>query len=274
MTTMAAFWLGLVQGLTEFFPVSSSGHLVLLQHFFGIQEPQLAFDIVVHLGTALAVIFFTWQELGAIIAAFFKLPRWLLQGDIAVAWEKEPGLRLLAWIVLGSIPAVVVGVLFQDQFTALFGKPIVVSLLLLVTGLILLRADKLKFGQETLEGIKAKDSFLIGCAQAFAILPGVSRSGSTIAAGLSRDLTRGSAAKFSFLLSLPAIAGAAVLELWDLGQSQISGGSLVVGFLTAAISGYFAIRYLVSLLEQGKLRNFAYYCFVVGLVSFLAIVAF
>ncbi len=271
MTTVTAFWLGLVQGLTEFFPVSSSGHLVLLQHFFGIREPQLAFDVIVHLGTAVAVIAFTWRELGEILASLVKLPRWLIGGKLAQAWSQERGLRLLGLLVLGSIPAGLAGIFLQDQFRALFGAPIVVSVLLLVTGLILLGADKAQQGDKQLAEVRAGDSFLVGLAQAGAILPGISRSGSTIAAGLKLGLSREAAAKFSFLLSLPAIGGAALLELGDLGQSAISRGSLAVGFVTSALAGYFAIRYLVALLQRGKLRGFAYYCFAVGLASFVAI---
>lgn len=270
MTTVTAFWLGLVQGLTEFFPVSSSGHLVLLQHFFGIREPQLAFDVIVHLGTAVAVIAFTWRELGEILASLVKLPRWLIGGKLAQA-QDERGLRLLGLLVLGSIPAGLAGIFLQDQFRALFGAPIVVSVLLLVTGLILLGADKAQQGDKQLAEVRAGDSFLVGLAQAGAILPGISRSGSTIAAGLKLGLSREAAAKFSFLLSLPAIGGAALLELGDLGQSAISRGSLAVGFVTSALAGYFAIRYLVALLQRGKLRGFAYYCFAVGLASFVAI---
>ena len=270
MTTVTAFWLGLVQGLTEFFPVSSSGHLVLLQHFFGIREPQLAFDVIVHLGTAVAVIAFTWRELGEILASLVKLPRWLIGGKLAQA-QDERGLRLLGLLVLGSIPAGLAGIFLQDQFRALFGAPIVVSVLLLVTGLILLGADKAQQGDKQLAEVRAGDSFLVGLAQAGAILPGISRSGSTIAAGLKLGLSREAAAKFSFLLSLPAIGGAALLELGDLGQSAISRGSLAVGFVTSALAGYFAIRYLVALLQRGKLRGFAYYCFAVGLAGFVAI---
>jgi undecaprenyl-diphosphatase len=269
MTPFVAFWLGLVQGLTEFFPVSSSGHLVLLQHFFGIRESQLAFDVMVHLGTAVAVIIFTWRELVEILSSLIHIPGWLFGGKLKEAWQKEEGLRLLVWLLVGSIPAGLFGILLQDQLREVFGAPRTVSLLLLVTGLILLWAEG-RSGERKLGQIEAKESLLVGLAQAGAILPGISRSGSTIAAGLSLGLTREAAAKFSFLLSLPAIAGAAVLELGDLGQITISKANLAVGFFTSALAGYFAIRFLVQVLKQGKLRGFAYYCFAVGLVSLLA----
>lgn len=273
MTTLVAFWLGLVQGLTEFFPVSSSGHLVLLQYFFGIREPQLAFDVMVHLGTALAVIVFTWRELLEILSAFVRIPGWLLKGKLTQAWQQEEGLRLLAWLVVGSIPAGLAGVFLQDYLRVVFGAPAVVSILLLVTGFILLWAEGERKGK-VLAQVNAKDSLLVGLAQAGAILPGISRSGSTIAAGLKVGLDREAAAKFSFLLSLPAIAGAAVLELGDLGKISLSKATMAVGFITSAVAGYFAIRFLVHVLKEGRLRGFAYYCFAVGLVSLLAIALF
>jgi undecaprenyl-diphosphatase len=245
MTTFVAFWLGLVQGLTEFFPVSSSGHLVLFQHYFGIQEPQLAFDVMVHLGTAAAVIAYTWPELKGIFSSLGRLPRWLANGELKAAWAQNQSLRLLAWLIVGSIPAGAVGVLFEDQLSAVFGNPAAVSCLLVVTGIILLATDRTQ-GKKELGQMDAKGSFAVGLAQAVAVLPGISRSGSTIAAGLKAGLSREAAAKYSFLLSLPA---------------------MLVGFVTAAFSGYFAIRFLVQLLQRGKLRWFAYYCFAVGLIS-------
>ena len=270
MTVFMAFWLGLVQGLTEFFPVSSSGHLVLLQHFFGIREPQLAFDVMVHLGTAAAVVVFTWQEIRSILSALAEIPRLLLRGELAEAFRENQGLRLAALIIFGSIPAGAVGLLFEEQLSALFAKPVLVSLLLFVTGFILLASDKAA-GRKKLDQMSFANSFFVGLAQAAAILPGISRSGSTIAAGLKAGLSRETAAKFSFLLSLPAILGAGLLQLGDISGGAVSSGAMIVGFLTAALSGYFAIGFLVMRLQAGRLRSFAYFCFAVGAVCLLAI---
>ena len=270
MTVYMAFWLGLVQGLTEFFPVSSSGHLVLLQHFFGIREPQLAFDVMVHLGTAAAVVVFTWQEIRSILSALrrFKASAPRRAGG---SFQGKSGLAPCRADHFRQHPRRSCGTSLEEQLSALFAKPVLVSLLLFVTGFILLASDKAA-GRKKLDQMSFANSFFVGLAQAAAILPGISRSGSTIAAGLKAGLSRETAAKFSFLLSLPAILGAGLLQLGDISGGAVSSGAMIVGFLTAALSGYFAIRFLVRLLQAGRLRSFAYYCFAVGAVSLLAII--
>jgi undecaprenyl-diphosphatase len=260
MTIIQALLLGLLQGATEFLPISSSGHLVLVPWLLGWSHPSLTFDTTVHLGTLLAVVLYFWGDIVQIIRGVFKTlsDRSLQDFHGRLGWL----------IALGTIPAVVLGVLFEDFFEQLFGTPLLVSCFLLITGLILLLSERISKRVRTLESLTWKDSLLIGLAQGAAIAPGISRSGATIAAGLAVGVQREAAARFSFLLALPIILGAGMLKLneaIEIGLSNADFINLLVGFVMAAISGYACIHFLLSYLRRRSLYLFAAYCWVFGL---------
>ena len=262
MTLLRAILLGILQGATEFIPISSSGHLVLVPWLLNWPQPRLAFDVIVHWGTVVAVLGVFWRDLYRLLLAGFKSlrTRSLADPEARVAW----------WIVIGTIPAVVVGYLFEDFFEALFGTPVAAAVLLLVTGIVLSVSERLGARTREAEGMSWLDALLVGLAQAAAIAPGISRSGATIAAGLFLGVKRAAAARFSFLLVVPAILGAGVLSLLDLASEGGLAGDwplLASGFLAAAISGYVCIRFLLSYLRQGRLYVFAVYVWLLGAAS-------
>ncbi len=273
MNLIQGIILGIIQGLTEFIPVSSSGHLVLVPWALNWPAPSLLFDTMVHWGTLLAVITYFWRDWLAVIRGFFS--SLTTRGP----WNAAPGGRLaaldsrLAWgIILGTLPAVVLGVLFDEFFESLFGTPVAVAAFLFVTALILIVSERLGQRTRELDTLKIPDALVIGVAQALAIAPGISRSGATIATGLARGLTREAAARFSFMLSAPIIAGAGSQQLLKLLLSNEPAPDLTVviaGFLAAAIAGYLCIRYLLAYLRQGKLYVFAAYCVVIGAAALL-----
>jgi len=264
MNTFRAIVLGLVQGATEFLPISSSAHLVLLPWFLGWEEPGLGFDTIVHWGTLSAVLSLFWRDLLAISRAWF---RGLYRGRI------EEDEAKLAWlIIIGTIPGVLAGAVLEDFFESLFGSPPLVALLLLVTGLILSISELLERKWRDCEELSFLDSFIIGVAQACAISPGISRSGVTIAMGLICGLRREEAARFSFLLSTPIIFGAGLLQLVNLfqvGELEAQFPLLLIGFLTSTVSGWLCIKFLLSYLRRGRLYPFAIYCLLAGFSCYL-----
>lgn len=250
MNLLKVIILGIVQGVTEFLPISSSGHLVIFQHFMKINEG-LTLDVFLHFGTLLAVIVVYWDDI------------------IGMITLKREYRKLTYYIILGSIPAGVIGILFEDIFEQLFSTLTVVGVALLVTGTFLWLSDRIGNEERNLKDMELSDSVVVGFAQAFAIIPGISRSGSTIVAGLFKGLDRRLAAKFSFLLSVPVIGGATLLKTKDIVTAGFSGITLlelVVGTLSAAVAGYFSIKLLLKLINQEKLSIFAYYCWILGLV--------
>jgi undecaprenyl-diphosphatase len=255
MDIIQAIILGLLQGITEFIPVSSSGHLVLVPWLLGWDSPGLVFGTVVHWGTLVAVLAYFWRDWLGLISAWLRgLVRW--------DW-RDPLARLMWLLIVGSIPAAVIGFLLEDFFESLFGKPAWVGVFLLVTAA-LLTLGELK-GDRTREmaDLRWSDALVIGLAQAAAIAPGISRSGATIATGLFRGLERTVAARFSFLLATPIIFGAGLFKLMDLGAMADSAAqipALVAGFLAAAVSGYICIWVLLRYLQRGSLYPFAIYC--------------
>jgi undecaprenyl-diphosphatase len=253
--------LGVVQGLTEFLPVSSSGHLVITQHLFGISEGVLAFDVAVHLGTLLAVFLALRNDVAILFAG-------LRPGNDP---QTQLGRRLIGMLIVGTIPAMVVGLLFRDIIAGFFSSVSVTGVMLLVTGTILYMGERVKTEERRLRTLRASDAFLIGCGQALAVMPGLSRSGTTISTGLARGVAGDDAARFSFLMAIPVILGAAILELPAALKAGIgpSLSVLAVGIVVAAITGYAAIFMLQRIIQQGRLRVFAYYTWVVGLVVLL-----
>ena len=262
MNIFQALVLGIVQGATEFVPISSSGHLVLVPWLLNWPEPGLAFDTIVHWGTLVAVLAFFWRDFVALARAWARslMERNLDQTEAKLAWL----------IIVGTLPAALIGYLWQDFFESLFSSPSRVATLLLVTGAILAVSERLGKRQRSLDDLNWLDSVLIGLAQSLAIAPGISRSGATIAMGLLRGVKREAAARFSFLLATPIIFGAGLLQLLKLFQSGAVGAQLlplVIGFLAAAISGYLCIKFLLAYLQRGRLYVFAIYCWLAGIAS-------
>ena len=252
MTFFHAILLGAVQGLTEFLPVSSSGHLVIFQHILGVQESPLTFDIMLHMGTLLAVFVAFWDDIINIL--------------------KKPFTRLTYLIVVGCIPAAIAGYLVAPFIEKAFESLLVVGLGLIFTGFALRFSEKWsreKIGLKDIPNTSYKDALFIGLLQAVAIVPGISRSGSTIAAGLFAGMERELAARFSFLLSIPVILGAGIFELSDVSSSAWSQNLVpyTVGTLVAALFGYLAIKIVMRLVRHGRLSVFSYYCWAVALVT-------
>lgn len=262
MNLFQAFFLGVLQGATEFLPVSSSGHLVLVPWLLQWPASSLAFDAVVHWGTAVAVIAYFWRDWVAIVGDAFR--------SINL---KSLDLKSTAWLILlGTIPAALIGYLLEDFFEEMFSRPVAAAGFLLVTAALLAVSERLGRRERDLDTLNWLDALLVGLAQALAIFPGVSRSGSTIAAGLALGLRRESAARFSFLLATPIILGAGLLKVVDLAQTgglAAQAPSLVVGFVTAGVVGFGCIHFLMRYLQRRPLYPFAIYCAVGGIVCLL-----
>lgn len=273
MDVIIAFILGLLQGLTEFVPISSSAHLVLVPWLFGWPDFGLFFDTMLHWGTLLAVLLYFRRDWIAIARGF--IASLTARGP----WNARPGGRLaapvnrLAWgLILGSIPAAVLGFLLNDFFERLFTTPRTVAAFLVITALILFFSERLSRRTRSLEALNIPDALAIGLGQALAIAPGISRSGATIAAGLTRGLTRNAAARFSFLLSMPVILGAGLMQAVDVATSPTVApppAVLLAGFAASALTGYLCIRFLLSYLRRGSLDLFAAYCAVAGSAALL-----
>lgn len=264
---MQALWLGVLQGVTEFLPVSSSGHLVLAKAILGIQTQGVAYEVFVHFGTFLAVLTVFWRDVWNMLRSLVRAMATPLPSNWCRRYHEDSFLRLGILIVLGTVPAAVVGLLFEREIETAFSNPFFVSLALIVTGTMLLGTRWAK-PHDTQFGIVR--ALLIGVAQSFAIWPGISRSGATIATAMYLRVDRSEAARFSFLLALPAILGAAVLEGLELFQSgQISEQvyTLLTGMIAAYISGMIALKWLLGVIRRGRLDRFSYYCLAVGLVA-------
>jgi len=249
---------GVVQGLTEFLPVSSSGHLVLLHFFFGIKEPQILFDLFLHMGTLAAVLIY-------------------FRRDIIEIVSKK---RHMLWLVLlGTIPLAFLALLFkfcvviENGFKQIFVNPFLVGFLLIITGLWLCLPNILKKNERPKTDIRNWQAIVVGLAQALAVLPGISRSGATISTGLLCDLEHKSAARYSFLLSIPAIIGVTIFKFRDINGSIHQNGFwiMIPGFLAALLVGYVAIHLLLKIVYAGRLYFFGFYCFLMGLIVMLGV---
>ena len=268
-----AILMGIIQGVAEFLPISSSGHLALFQQFFGmenVEEKYMMFTVMLHFGTLISVLVVYWRDVLEMIREFFL-------GIAALAGKNKgtpppPARRMVMLIIVATLPLFVM-VFLQDAVNVLFASPIMVSIALLCTGFILYFSDRLARGRKTARSATVADALIVGCGQALAVIPGLSRSGTTISVGMMRGFDRSFAVRFSFLMSLPAILGANVLELKSAAESGFDTAELpmyLVGVAVAAVVGYFAIRLVKTLSHQGKFGRFAYYCWAVGLGSLIA----
>jgi len=264
--------LGVIQGLTEFLPVSSSGHLVLFQNLFGLTEPEIYFDISVHVGTLLAICVFFYKDLKGIAAALFSTSTWnVRRGGFDESLTRKPELKFFLLILVGTVPTAFIGLLLRPIAPKIFSNVQLVGVMLFVTGLLLWLTRRLKKGGGNAGQITLWDALCIGTIQGLAIFPGISRSGSTIAVGLFRGLDRETAARYSFLLSIPAILGAMVLELGQTPTSAVPPVRVVLlGAFIAAAVGYVALTILVHLVKKGDLYYFAPYCWALGLVTIVS----
>lgn len=260
--------LGFIQGLTEFLPVSSSGHLVISQYLFGIKIPGVAFEVFVHFGTSLAVIILFRNEIKDIISSFFQSIVKLLYKQSFFGFLKEDKHCKFAWFLfVSTIPGGIIGYFFQDIIEQAFYNSKFVALMLMVTGISLFLTDKYFVqGERTIKDLNFLDALFIGLAQAFAIIPGISRSGFTIMMGLGRRLERNFAASYSFLLSIPIILGTSLYKIRDIFHLDINIFILLISGFIAFISGYFAMLILTKMLVNFKLRIFSYYLWIVAIV--------
>ena len=272
MNLFEAILLGVVQGLAEFLPISSSGHLSVFQNFFGMSSSgtdNLFFDVLLHLGTLAAVFVAYWGEIKAMILEFFamvglrKLPR----------GQKPDRLsrRMIFFIIIGTLPLVAV-LPVKDYVDGLYSNTFFIGFAFLLTGTLLFLSDRMTRGNKDLRSATLVDVLLVGCAQAVAVVPGLSRSGSTVAAGLTRGFSREFAVKYSFLLSIPAVLGANLLSLIDAVQEGVDWSLMpmyLAGIVTAAVSGYLAIRLLKYITRKGSFGVFCYYCWGAGLVTLI-----
>lgn len=258
MEIWEAIILGILQGLTEFLPVSSSGHLELANHFFGIEEPNnLGFTMAVHLGTVLSTIVVFWKELARLLRGFFK-------------FRLNDETIFIINILISLLPILFVGMLFREQIEGMFtGNVALVGAMLLVTAALLLFAQFRK--PKTPRPVTPKSAFIIGIAQAAAVVPGLSRSGATISAGLMQGIKREEVARFSFLMVLIPIIGMNLLEVagGGFGGVTVDAAAVAAGFLTAFVTGVIACRWMIRLVNRGKLTWFAVYCIALGLFSII-----
>lgn len=251
--------LGMVQGLTEFLPVSSSGHLVLGQRLLGLHEPQLLFDVAVHVGTLAAVLVVFWRDIWSMV-----------RGLWATDEEGRRGRKLIMLVAAASVPTAIMGLAFKDYFESMFASLAAVGVALLITGCLLMVTTRAKGrGLDTVNTGPIR-ALVMGVAQGMAITPGISRSGATIATGLLLGLDREFAARLSFVMSIPAILGALLLQVLHIDDGSAATAALpvmVAGGLTAALVGWAALQFLLKIVRQGRLYLFSYYCWALGLTA-------
>jgi undecaprenyl-diphosphatase len=268
MTLFQSIFLGFIQGLTEFLPISSSAHLVLAPYLLNWKIPEqeaFIFDVLVQLGTLVAVIIYFWKDLVCILQA-------VITGILKAKPFADPNARLGWFLVLATIPAGIAGITVKKYVEAAFASPVATALFLLLTAVLLVAAELIGKRTRGVESLNWKDSLWIGIAQVISLFPGVSRSGSTIAGGMTRNLNRVSAGRFGFLMAIPVMLAAGAFEIVDLVHGSFTPGFITVmiaGFITAALVGYLSIHWLLRYLTRRPLYLFAGYC-----VALCAIVLF
>jgi len=264
--------LGIIQGLTEFLPVSSSGHLVLGQIFFGITESQLTFDISVHIGTLLAVLVVYAKDISAmLISVFGFVSKAVSFKPAAFLLKEDKNLQLAGLILIGSIPTAFIGIIIKQFEHILFSSTLLVGFMLILTGTILWASKNFYFKENKKSRLNIKKAVFIGITQGIAVIPGISRSGSTIAAGMFMGLDRHTAAKFSFLLSIPAILGAQILSIKDMMNNDLVLDPVTIyATIASFITGLAALKLLLSLVHSGRFHLFAPYCWLIGSLVLLS----
>lgn len=271
MNLIEAVILGIFQGIAEFLPISSSGHLVLLQKLFGIKEGNLFFTEMLHFGTLISIIVVYFNDIIKIIAEFFKLIFSILKREKIRSINKYQKLGIL--IILGSIPTAIIGIFFQDFFESLYASVLPIGFAFLLTGLLLWVSEKNSYQNKNIKAMSFLDAIIIGTAQGIAIIPGISRSGSTIVAGLLRGLSKPLATEYSFLLALPATLGAGLLGIIDIMKSDtkvLINFPLLIGVILSTIVGIFSIKFLINLINKNKLHYFSYYLWIIGIITILS----
>lgn len=268
MTYLMSVILGFIQGVAEFLPISSSGHLSIFQNWFGLEEPDNLFNVLLHFATLIAVCVVYWRDIVDMIAEFFR-------GIAALTNRKNdrgpvpPARRLVMMVILGTLPLVLV-LPIEDKVESLGASNVFVGIALLITGAILFVSDRMARGRKNARTATVVDALLVGCAQAVAVIPGLSRSGCTISAGMALGFDRTFAVRYSFLLSLPAVLGATLLKVLDMVRDGIDTALLpvyLVGMVVAGVVGYFSIRLVNLLAQKNKFGKFAYYCWAMGLAA-------
>ncbi len=251
MNIIEALILGSLQGLTEFLPISSSGHLVLGQRFLGLSLPGNFIEVLVHIGTLCSILVVFRNDILELVKSI----------------KSNESKKMLTALIMGTIPAVLIGLTLKDKIGQLFEHPFAVSYSLIATGLWLIMT---KWFVNKHSSINLKNGFLIGCAQAVAIIPGISRSGATIGAAMLLGISPEKAAKFSFLLAIPAISGAGLLTAIDMDTMNIaslSTGSILVAFISSFLVGWVALAWLLKLISKGQFHWFGIYCLAIGIIS-------
>lgn len=281
MSLLYAMLLGVIQGLTEFLPISSSGHLAIFQTIFHMKDVGISFDVFLHLGTLVAVFVVYWKDILRLIVEFFGIVVDVCK-NIGIFFsrknrDKAEYHRIITTayrkftllIIVASIPTAILGVLGKKIVEEAGNHLWIVGICLIVTAVLLIVSDNLPDGRKTPKGTKWKDAVIIGIAQGIATLPGISRSGATICTGIFRGLRRDFVVKFSFIMSIPAILGATVFEIPDMAD-DFAGGNIseyLAGAMMAAIVGYFCIRLMLVVVKNKKFKYFAYYCTLAGVVA-------
>jgi undecaprenyl-diphosphatase len=270
MSLAQALFLGFIQGITEFLPVSSSGHLVIFQNIFGLKEPNLFFDVALHFGTLLAVLIVLKKEVFSLLKGLLSFSVHIFKGRKHELVEQDKAMaRLAGLIIVGLVPTALLGFFFRSIIEVLFNSLLGVGCMLLITGIILWTTRMTGEGHKDTGNLSILDAILIGFVQGLSIAPGISRSGSTIAFALFRKVKKSAAVRFSFLLSIPAILGAMVLE-WEnplLQQGELL--NVLAGTVVAAIAGYICLKLLIRMVQKGHLYYFSPYCWAVGSAAIL-----
>ena len=267
MTYIQAIILGLAQGLAEFLPISSSGHLALLQYFFGVSSNNvLPFTVLMHLGTLLSVFIIYWTDIAALIKELIATIKDICTGK-GLRINANPTRRLGFMIIVATIPTALIGLLFEDYFNSLYSSLVGISLGLIFTGIILLVAEKMGKQDKTIMTMKFRHAVFVGIMQGIAICPGVSRSGSTLFGSLLSGLDRATAVKFAFLISIPSILGSVILEAPDAfaqGMDAAIVGPVIAGVIVAALSGIFAIKAMIRIVTGRRLFGISIYVWLVA----------
>lgn len=285
MNVLKAILMGIVQGLTEFLPVSSSGHLGLIKGLFGMDSQSILFDVLLHVATLISICAVFYKDVLRLVIEFGGMCRDIFGNAAALGRSltdgktpeyarviSSPYRRFVLLLIVSTVPTGVIGVFMKDIVENASGNLLVTGICLLCTGLILVLSDFLADGDKKLKEMNLGDSFSIGVAQGVATLPGLSRSGVTIVAGILCGLDRKFAAKYSFLMSIPAVLGALILELFDLGSESVTAsdvGCYILGMVIATVIGYIALRLLMNLVVSRYFKYFAIYCGAIGLISII-----